>query len=258
MCPLLIVLPTSPAEAFEWADFWSRPDQRAVRALEKGDMLAAAEQFTDPAWKGAANYRAGRFEDSLAALDGLDGPEPMYNRGNAFARLGRYDEAIAAYENVLEQDSAHHDASYNRDLLLEQMKQQQQQQQQQNEAADSDQSGETPPDAQNQSASEQSPGDQQQDEASMGDAGQRPEETGTQQEPGDEQDIKTDAQQAEVEAADGEPDDASTADQPPDEDAQATEQWLRKIPDDPGGLLRRKFFYQYRQQDSRPTEQEPW
>jgi Ca-activated chloride channel homolog len=31
------------------------------------------------------------------------------------------------------------------------------------------------------------------------------------------------------------------------EEQQATEQWLRRIPDDPGGLLRRKFLYQYRQ-----------
>jgi Ca-activated chloride channel family protein len=25
------------------------------------------------------------------------------------------------------------------------------------------------------------------------------------------------------------------------------EQWLRRIPDDPGGLLRRKFLHQYRE-----------
>ena len=31
------------------------------------------------------------------------------------------------------------------------------------------------------------------------------------------------------------------------EQLQALEQWLRRIPDDPGGLLRRKFDYQYRQ-----------
>jgi len=31
------------------------------------------------------------------------------------------------------------------------------------------------------------------------------------------------------------------------EDQQASEQWLRRIPDDPGGLLRRKFQYQYQQ-----------
>ena len=30
-----------------------------------------------------------------------------------------------------------------------------------------------------------------------------------------------------------------------EEDAQAMEQWLRRIPDDPGGLLRRKFRNQH-------------
>ena len=30
-----------------------------------------------------------------------------------------------------------------------------------------------------------------------------------------------------------------------DEERQALEQWLRRVPDDPGGLLRRKFEMQY-------------
>jgi len=30
-----------------------------------------------------------------------------------------------------------------------------------------------------------------------------------------------------------------------DEQKQALEQWLRRVPDDPGGLLRNKFKYQY-------------
>jgi Ca-activated chloride channel family protein len=40
---------------------------------------------------------------------------------------------------------------------------------------------------------------------------------------------------------------AAAADTTSTEEQQATEQWLRRIPDDPGGLLRRKFLYQYRQ-----------
>ena len=47
---------------------------------------------------------------------------------------------------------------------------------------------------------------------------------------------------------------------------QAADQWLRRIPQDPGGLLRRKFLYQYNQggtdQDGNPIyagrEAEPW
>ena len=46
--------------------------------------------------------------------------------------------------------------------------------------------------------------------------------------------------------------------EPLDESEQATEQWLRRIPDDPGGLLRRKFYYQYRERApaSVPAEEE--
>ena len=55
-------------------------------------------------------------------------------------------------------------------------------------------------------------------------------------------------------------DDLSQADSrdTPDESQQAVEQWLRKIPDDPGGLLRRKFYYQYQRQDWPQEEAEPW
>jgi Ca-activated chloride channel homolog len=50
------------------------------------------------------------------------------------------------------------------------------------------------------------------------------------------------------------------------EQQQAMEQWLRRIPNDPGGLLRRKFRYQYQRdgldQDGNPLwpgdGMEPW
>lgn len=42
---------------------------------------------------------------------------------------------------------------------------------------------------------------------------------------------------------------------PMDEQEQASEQWLRQIPDDPAGLWRRKFEYQYRKRRGVPQEQ---
>jgi Ca-activated chloride channel family protein len=42
---------------------------------------------------------------------------------------------------------------------------------------------------------------------------------------------------------------------------QAAEQWLRRIPDDPAELLRRKFQYQYRERPDQPdalASGEPW
>ena len=51
---------------------------------------------------------------------------------------------------------------------------------------------------------------------------------------------------------------ASGSAQPlPTEEQLAAEQWLRRIPDDPGGLLRRKFLYQYRQRAQRSGGETP-
>jgi Ca-activated chloride channel family protein len=37
------------------------------------------------------------------------------------------------------------------------------------------------------------------------------------------------------------------------------EQWLRRVPDDPGGLLRRKFRHQYTQREHRSGDEvEGW
>jgi Ca-activated chloride channel family protein len=40
----------------------------------------------------------------------------------------------------------------------------------------------------------------------------------------------------------------------------AADQWLRRIPDDPGGLLKRKFLYQYRLRagGERDLQEDPW
>ena len=270
--PLLIIAPISPAQAFEWSDLWSRSDQRATHRFEAGDLAGAAELFNDPAWKGAANYRAGRYEESLTALDGLDGIEPTYNRGNALAKLGRYDEAIAAYEDVLKREPKHHDASYNRDLLLEQMQQQQEKDGSGQADKPEDEAQEEPADGQSSDNDRQDTGQsaenaadgKRQDDTSMSETGQPPQDNASQPESADQQEAEQAAQQSAAEAAeDGPPEDSQTAmtmpdDQPLDEDEQATEQWLRKIPDDPGGLLRRKFYYQYQQQGGQKTEQEQW
>jgi Ca-activated chloride channel family protein len=44
------------------------------------------------------------------------------------------------------------------------------------------------------------------------------------------------------------------------EEQRAAEQWLRRIPDDPAGLLRRKFLYQYNQRagQSGPAGTQTW
>jgi Ca-activated chloride channel homolog len=113
----VMILPPNPVRAFDWQDLWWRPDQQAVRQLESGAAAEAAERFQDPAWRAAANYRAGEFERALEALPDLPDPDVDYNRGNALARLGRLDDAVTAYERVLEREPDHEDARHNLELV---------------------------------------------------------------------------------------------------------------------------------------------
>ena len=253
---VLFLLPVpKPAQAMDWDTLWSRPDQRAQRAFDAGDTESAAKLFQDPAWKGSAQYKSGDFEGAVATLEQLQDKETLYNKGNALARQGNYQEAIASYDQVLQQDPEHADARFNKDLVEKELQQQQQQNQQQQQQA-----------GQNQQDQQQQ---QQQSEQQQGQDQDQP-DTGEQQSDSDprQADQQQSQQQQQVEQEqqqqlnDAQPGDDKAGDDdrqsqlaqsdqpPPDEDQQATEQWLRRIPDDPAGLLRRKFLYQYQQRDS--------
>ena len=89
-----------------------------------------ASSALNSAWKAAAYYRAGQYEKASELLDAPDSGTGHYNRANALAKLGRYQEAIDAYDQAIELDPANEDARFNRDLVQKALEQQQQQQQQ--------------------------------------------------------------------------------------------------------------------------------
>ncbi len=95
------------------------------RAFEREDYAAAAQRYADPAWRAAARYRAGDYAAAARELDGRQDPESLYNRGNALARQGRCDEALAAYDAALQAQPAHDDAKYNKALIEDLLRRQQ-------------------------------------------------------------------------------------------------------------------------------------
>lgn len=61
------------------------------------------------------------------------------------------------------------------------------------------------------------------------------------------------AQQQEMQPGNDDEAQQASAEELSSEEEMAAQQWLRRIPDDPGGLLRRKFLYQYRERGWRES-----
>jgi len=89
------------ALAAGWLDWWMTPDQQGQRLFRQERYLEAAKVFETLEYKGVAFFRAGDFESAASVFGRLSSPEAAYNRGNAVLMLGRYDEAIQAYQDAL-------------------------------------------------------------------------------------------------------------------------------------------------------------
>jgi Ca-activated chloride channel family protein len=281
LAPLFLLVMPPDADAFDWSSLWQNSDQRAMQLYQQGDHQQAAELFNDPSWQSAAKYRAGDFSAAAEGWQQQGGETATYNHATALARQGQYDEALAAYDRLLKQSPDHQDARFNRQAIEDWLKQQEQQQQdsQQEKADESDEGEQQEQQSTNDSDGESSAGEQNSGE--QGAAKSQSDVLSEQSKQGgqsDRQDSATE-QPADDQAQDGESTEEAQAAQREESDPaesegqadsetearldqqmsdQAAQQWLRKIPDDPGGLLRRKFLYQYRQRGDLDREVESW
>ncbi|HEY6942176.1 tetratricopeptide repeat protein [Dokdonella sp.] len=324
MLAFVALAPSPRAHAASLSDLWQRADQQTAAALAAGDAKRAAELAPTPEWRGGAAYRSGDFAAAESAYAQSGGADGAYNRGNALAKLGRYEEAIAAYDEALKRDPGMTDAVANRKAVEDFMRERKQQdpkqgQQQPRDGKDPSQQGASQPgeqpkssddarepgdgkgesadDAQKQDGRQNDhdtrdgePGKQQgqgeQEQRQDGDtrqdqAGKAPDEQGAQdsaQRGGQQQDAAAadakaggqtpDSQQQQAlkqaldraladpgkDAASGDPAHAlqeATEDDATREKRQALEHWLERVPDDPGGLLRRKFQLEYQRRQQR-------
>ena len=259
-------LPNS-AQAFGWDDLWLRTDQQAEKLFQAGAEKDAAQLFENPEWKGTAAYRTGDYEKAIEEFSRKDRPLTNFNRGNSLAFAGRLEEALAAYEKVLAENPKHEDALFNHDLVEKIL--QEQQKKQQNKKADKGKENEQGKNKQDQqqdsskSDAEQNEKSSQQSSAEKQDSGDPKssseekindkkqsnegeknlnDKTDSTEAKKNENEKKKNNKLAEKNIASGDEQELTADEQ---SRQQTLEQWLRKIPDDPGRLLRNKMQREY-------------
>ena len=261
-----------PAHASVWQDLWQTPDQQAAAALAAGDASAAQGLFKDSQWRASAAYRAGDYETAINHFKQTDSADGQYNLGNALAKAGDLDGAIEAYNQALAQQPDMEDALANRDLV-EKLKQQQEQQQsssdqEKNQEQEQNQQQQQNQDQQQSSDGQSSQNQQSNDKDQSQQDQQQPEQDDNQQsEQAQQSESEKQKSESESESEKQQAQQAQADDTLSDEEKQnqqEIEQMLRRVPDDPGGLLRQKFRYQSQQRaleqrrPKPPNEQERW
>ena len=279
----LIGLTPNTSYAMSWDDLWKNKNQQAREQLQQEQAAAAAQTFTDPEWKASAQYKAGDYTGAAKTFADFNTDRGHYNRGNALAKANQLAEALKAYDQALKLNPDLEDAKKNRQLVEEALKQQQQEQEQnqdqnkeqnneqkkdQQQQENSDQEQDQQNDQQQSESDKQQENDQQQDQSQENQADNEQQNQQNEQQSSADQDEqqenaepeksdeeKSDEQKA-AEAAQREQEEQQAAeaqqqiaepteDDLTDEERQAMEQWLRRVPDDPGGLLRNKFNYEH-------------
>ena len=237
---------------------------RGAAAYRDGDFAAALEAFTPG------------DNESLSLTS-------LYNQATTNIQLGDYANAIAQLEEVLAEQPENVNAARNRDIAMRLLELEQQQQQgeggegESNDEQQSSEEGEQNESDSNADGNEQNEQSSESDSDTQNSESQPSNEQNSDQQsqsgepPEGESEDSSDERSASEEERESEVDDAREAlqaagekaeneleqsqseavaaalnEEPLSEEDQATEQWLRQIPDDPDDLLRRKLLQNHR------------
>jgi len=245
---VLLLCAWLPWQTVQAADLWRRPDQAAHARMQDATQA----------------YRQGDFARAAQLYDGIDTATAHYNRGNALAKAGQYPQAIEAYDQALRR-SRMDDALANKRAVEAAMKRKP-------PSGGSNQPKPCKPGDQDCYGPSNNPDEPKRPTLGSGEPSQQGEaqqkqapppdssgETSQQPPPQDAKPADAQAQkdadaaqreriQRALQQAKGTPDKSSKAkpQAPPETAAQrerriANEAWLKRVPDDPGGLLRAKF-----------------
>ena len=251
---LLTIMPIdNSVYALDWNDLWKTRDQQAKEAMESGDYDKAIELFEDSEWLAAAHYKAGNYRKSANEYNNNSNIDHLYNHANSLAKIGQFEEAIENYEKVIAEEPDAEDALYNLNLLKDLLGENQ-------SSEENNDDGQSSEEASTGEQSQQQNGDESEQSDNEGNSktgdSDNESDANPNQKLSNEEDIEAiekELERAAEENSNQEPqqednNESGIEGRMAQEQQQAMEQWLRRIPDDPGGLLRRKFRYQYQRQ----------
>ena len=251
---LLTIMPIdNSVYALDWNDLWKTRDQQAKEAMESGDYDKAIELFEDSEWLAAAHYKAGNYRQSANGYNNNSNIDHLYNYANSLAKIGQFEEAIENYEKVIAEEPDAEDALYNLNLLKDLLGENQ-------SSEENNDDGQSSEEASTGEQSQQQNGDESEQSDNEGNSRTGDSDSESDANPNqklsNEEDIEAiekELERAAEENSNQEPqqednNESGIEGRMAQEQQQAMEQWLRRIPDDPGGLLRRKFRYQYQRQ----------
>ncbi|MGL5396187.1 MAG: VWA domain-containing protein [Shewanella sp.] len=124
---LLGALPQK-AHANVWDSLWHTQEQQAMQAYQAEDYSSAAQKFETPQWQGAAQYKAGDFEQALKTFEQDNSANGLYNQGNALMQMGKPEKAKERYQTALDKQPDFPQAKANLELAEKLLEQQQSQQ----------------------------------------------------------------------------------------------------------------------------------
>ena len=267
-------------QAAEAAQQFDNPDWKASAQYRAGDYTEAVKNFAQSNTadahynRGNALAKANKLPEAIKAYDEALKLDPELEDAKQNRTL--VEELLKQQQQNQDQqnqnqDQQDQDKKDQQKQEQEQEQEQEQQQQQENkDQKNSDQQKDQQQDKNNQQQQDQQNQDQQQgnqsdsqqdsqeqkdqqsqQQQSSADSDEQQQQEKSDQEKSDEEKTAEAAQreQEEQQAAEeqqqqmqaGEPEDDGLT----DEERQAMEQWLRRVPDDPGGLLRNKFNYEH-------------
>jgi len=232
---LIVVLPVS-GFAWSWMDLWQTPDQQGISLLRANKPKDAARVFADKDWQAAANYRAGDYSQAYQRYIKGKSSDAQYNAGNAAAFQQQYENALAAYDKAIALNPNNTDAITNRDIIKKLMQKQKQQQQQQSSSSNNNKDKQQQDKNNNSAQQDQKQKDQQQkDRQQNQQQSQQPNQQQNNEQAGNKQKPSQDKPQSSAQKS---TDQVKAGDE-------EKKQMLRRLADDPGGLLRQKFLRDY-------------